>query len=118
MAASLDVPDITIWRRCKQLGLKFKVGGPVTRTPLSEILEGLHPQVQSNKLKKRIIKAGVLENKCSSCGIDKWNGTDIVLQLDHINGKSKDHRLENLRLLCPNCHSQTPTWCGKNKSKI
>ncbi|MGB2240169.1 MAG: HNH endonuclease [Pseudomonadales bacterium] len=53
---------------------------------------------------------------CSSCGIgDEWNGKPITLQLDHINGVNNDHRLDNLRMLCPNCHSQTDTWCGRNK---
>ena len=60
-------------------------------------------------------KEQILENVCSECGITEYNDKPIVLQLDHINGKSKDHTLKNLRLLCPNCHSQTDTWCGKNK---
>ena len=53
---------------------------------------------------------------CSECGVGEvWNSKSLVLQLDHINGVHNDHRLENLRLLCPNCHSQTDTFCGKNK---
>ena len=65
-------------------------------------------------IKARLLQAGVLENKCNECGISEWNGKDLVLHLDHINGNSRDHRLENLRLLCPNCHSQTDTYCGRN----
>ena len=65
-------------------------------------------------LKQRIIKAGVLENICSKCKQGpEWNGEFLSLQLDHINGDCKDHRIENLRILCPNCHSQTPTFAGK-----
>ena len=71
-------------------------------------------------LKNRIIKDKILINKCSWCGIyDIYNEKPITLQLDHINGVSNDHRMENLRLLCPNCHSQTKTYGGKrNKIKV
>ena len=57
----------------------------------------------------------ILENKCDICGINNWNNIPIILHLDHIDGDCHNHKLENLRLLCPNCHSQTETWCGKNK---
>ncbi|MFA9445403.1 HNH endonuclease [Egicoccus sp. AB-alg6-2] len=43
-----------------------------------------------------------------------WRGRPLSLHLDHISGDPRDNRLENLRLLCPNCHAQTPTHCGKN----
>lgn len=67
--------------------------------------------------KNRLIKDGILKNVCSECGIDTWRSKPIVLQIDHINGIHDDNRLENLRLLCPNCHSQTDTFCGKNIDK-
>jgi len=54
--------------------------------------------------------------ECSMCGIRDWNDKEITLELDHINGNNRDHRLANIRLLCPNCHSQTPTWRGRNKN--
>lgn len=53
--------------------------------------------------------------KCEECEIDSWNGKSIVLELDHINGDSNDNSLENVRLLCPNCHSQTHTFRIKNR---
>lgn len=69
-------------------------------------------------VKGRIIKDNLLEYKCLFCGIkDKWNNLKISLELDHINGDPTDNRLENLRFLCPNCHSQTNTYCGLNLSK-
>ena len=68
----------------------------------------------SSSLKKRLINEGVLQNYCSICGIDTWNGLGISLQLDHINGNNIDNRIENLRILCPNCHSQTNNFAGKN----
>lgn len=66
-------------------------------------------------IKKYLLKNGTLENKCSECGIkDTYNGKPIVMDLDHINGINNDNRIENLRMLCPNCHSQQDTSCGKN----
>lgn len=66
-------------------------------------------------LKRRALKDGVLTNQCIECGlIPKWNGKELVLHLDHINGDKRDNRVTNLRILCPNCHSQTPTYCGRN----
>lgn len=71
----------------------------------------------SNELvKQRIVKDNLLEYRCSKCGIDSWQGETIVLDLDHINGDNTDNRLGNLRYLCPNCHSQTDTYKGRNKN--
>ena len=66
-------------------------------------------------LKKKILKYELIEYKCAVCanpGI--WNNHKLVLQLDHENGIHNDNRLSNLRFVCPNCHSQTHTYCGKN----
>jgi 5-methylcytosine-specific restriction endonuclease McrA len=70
-----------------------------------------------SQLKKRLIRDGLLEYKCVECGNEgEWNGKPISLEMDHINGINDDNRLENLRILCPNCHSQTPTFRIKNTS--
>ena len=67
-------------------------------------------------LKKRLIKNGMLKEQCSECGLKNvWRNKKLSLVLDHINGVSNDNRIENLRLLCPNCHSQTDTFAGRNK---
>lgn len=66
-------------------------------------------------IKRRIIKDNLIEYKCKICKCEPiWNGIKLVLILDHINGIRNDHRLENLRFLCPNCNSQTETFAGKN----
>ena len=70
-------------------------------------------------LKTRILKEGLLENKCSVCNMEgEWMGKPIVMILDHINGVNNDNRLENLRMVCPNCNSQLDTHCGKGKKKL
>lgn len=70
-----------------------------------------------NQLRKRIIKNNLLPYKCEICGISKWNDKTLSLELDHINGINNDNRLENLRFLCPNCHSQTTTYGSRNQQK-
>ena len=97
-------------------GTKKRYNGKLFLT--EDILKGLHPSYGTSKVKNRLIKEGIMKCECVWCGImDTWNGKPIVLHLDHINGVNNDHRLENLRLLCPNCHSQTDTYAGKGKRK-
>jgi hypothetical protein len=115
LAVKFNLPHITIWRRLHKLGIKLEIIKTGIKIPIQEILEGKHPHFQTYKLNKRLLKEGIFENKCSDCGIFEWNGKPLNMQLDHINGCSHDHRLENLRFLCANCHSQTDTFCGKNK---
>ena len=79
-----------------------------------EIFENKHPQYQTNKLRIRLIKEGIKEHECESCGIREWMNNPISLELDHIDGNKTNHSLDNLRILCPNCHSQTSTYRGKN----
>jgi 5-methylcytosine-specific restriction endonuclease McrA len=55
---------------------------------------------------------------CNICGIDSWLGNSLSLQVDHIDGNSDNNSPSNLRLLCPNCHSQTPTYKGGNKNSL
>ncbi len=70
-------------------------------------------------LKRRVIGVGLLKEECSECGLGpEWNGKKLVLVLDHINGVSNDNRLKNLRLLCPNCNSQQPTFAARNRPKV
>ncbi len=87
------------------------------KIPTEEILKGKHPHYQTYKLRNRLIKENLLDYECASCGISEWNGSDISLELDHIDGTRANHRIENLRLLCPNCHSQTSTFRSKNRKR-
>lgn len=88
-----------------------------TKYSLDEILVENSNYTNMTKLKERIIRAGLLEYRCAFCGnTGEWNGKHLTLQIDHINGDHHDHRLSNLRLLCPNCHSQTYNYAGRGQS--
>jgi 5-methylcytosine-specific restriction endonuclease McrA len=87
------------------------------RIPLSRLLvAGSH--AGSHDLRKRLLAEEVLDHQCAWCGLVLWNGELIPLELDHVNGDRTDNRLENLRLLCPNCHAQTPTYRGRNIGRV
>lgn len=87
------------------------------KIPLENILVE-NSTYNRNDLKKRIKKENLLPNKCNMCGQHPmWNNKRLVLVLDHINGVYNDNRLANLRLLCPNCHSQTSTFAGRKNKK-
>ena len=94
------------------LGIKRGTSG--NSHPLSEILIEDSGYQSTNQLKKRLIAAGLLEQRCAQCGLTEWQGKLAPLELDHINGRRRDNRLENLRILCSNCHAQTPTYCSRN----
>ena len=75
-------------------------------------------RTKGNILRRALIDSG-RPNKCEGCGTGtEWNGKPLVLTPDHKNGKAWDNRPSNLELLCPNCHSQTPTFAGRNKKRL
>lgn len=85
------------------------------RTPHDELFVENGNKNSRGGLKRVILRDKLLENKCGLCGQgDNWNGMKLVMVLDHINGINTDHRLENLRFVCPNCNSQLPTFTGRN----
>jgi hypothetical protein len=116
-AAIFNITNISMWRRAKKAGVKFTNKNENIKwntISLEEILDGKFPSYQTYKLKNRLVREGIKENKCEICNIKEWQGEKINMQLDHIDGDSHNHLLKNLRMLCPNCHSQTSTYCGKN----
>ena len=108
-------------RRLTQLGLdpstlqgkSWSKGIPLQRTPLSELLVRGR-RCQGPLLIERLLEAGIFERSCEGCELPGWLGEPIPLELDHINGDHDDNRIENIRLLCPNCHAQTDTYRGRN----
>ena len=123
-AAKLNIHWNTFKRRAKSLNcFKPNQSGRGVKKPieddrkikLNEILEGLHPSYQTFKLKKRLISEGIKNNECEVCGIKSmWNNKPLKMELDHVDGNRTNHKLENLRMICPNCHSQTDTYRSKN----
>ena len=92
------------------VGLKFK---PTPPRPIHELLvKG--SRYQSYKLKNRLLKEGIKKQMCECCNLTQWQEHDIPLELHHINGDNTDNRLDNLALLCPNCHALTDCYRGKN----
>lgn len=85
-------------------------------TPIDQILVENSTFINSNHLRKRLLQSGLKEAKCECCGLSEWQGKPIRLEIHHINANHKDNRLENLMILCPNCHSLTDNYRGKRKA--
>lgn len=88
-----------------------------TRLTLDELLIDGRRGTNRRDLKLRLIEAGLKEDKCEGCGLVEWQGERLRPQLHHVNGEKYDNRLENLQLLCPNCHALTPNWGGRNRKR-
>lgn len=95
------------------IGLKFK---PKTPISLDDILVKDSKYTNNRLIKKRLFDKGLKERKCELCQNDTWNGKDIPLELHHINGDNTDHSIENLQILCRNCHGQTDNFTKGNNS--
>lgn len=107
---SIDTSHFTSKGWCKGLGYSEQTA----KIPLTEILKE-NTNFKSDVLKKRLIANGLKEYKCEKCGCgETWLGQAITLELHHINGNHYDNRLENLQILCPNCHSQTSSYRKRN----
>ena len=83
------------------------------RPPRMPVEELLSARRQRGHLKSRLLAAGLKDGRCERCGIAEWLGEPLSLALHHVNGDGSDNRLENLELLCPNCHSQTDNFAGR-----
>lgn len=91
-------------------GMKF--------SPRRDIIEYLSNKysISSHKLRKRLLSEKYFKSKCYCCNLASWNGKPIPLELEHIDGNHLNNNLNNLTILCPNCHAQTSTYRGKNKN--
>jgi 5-methylcytosine-specific restriction endonuclease McrA len=98
-------------------GMRWARGRRLPKIPLDEILVENSTYRANSRLRMRLIAAGLLKPECAVCGLTTWRGQRLPLHLDHINGDHTDNRLENLRILCPNCHSLTDTWCGRDRGR-
>lgn len=104
--------------RPNQSGRGIKKPWSISKIPTDEILSGKYPHYQTNKLKKRLFLENLKQEKCEICGVSEWNGRKLSLELDHIDGDKNNHLWDNLRIICPNCHSQTETFRGKNIKNV
>ena len=97
------------------VGLRYRSFG--RKAGLEEILVENSPYAFTHGLRGRLIKEGWKEHRCEECNLIEWRGCPIPLELHHNNGINNDHRIDNLQLLCPNCHAQTRNYRGKNQLK-
>lgn len=115
----INLLSIDISHHTGQAHLKGKTHTWAIKTPTEKILvENSTYGGSTFSLKNRLISENYFERKCYSCGNTEWLGKSIPLELEHKNGNKFDNRIENLTLLCPNCHALTSTYRGKNKKRV
>ena len=121
MARELGCNPKTINTLLEKLGITYNgnqsgKGFPKNDTKYMPVMDYLQESddIQSDKVRKKLLKEGYKEYRCECCGLDTWMNAPIPLELHHIDGNRYNNNLDNFQLLCPNCHAQTDTWRGKN----
>jgi len=102
------------WHAAVQRGAVVPRAYPM---PLDRLLVANTYRSRHN-VKLRLLGEGVKSNRCEACGLTEWRGEPLSMALHHVNGDGLDNRLENLRLLCPNCHSQTENFAGRGRRRL
>lgn len=114
----------TLRKKMNEFGVDYShfTGKAWNKNPENPVYKGKylpklceHSSLSSAHVKELVYKLGLKENKCEVCGIAEWLGNPIICELHHINGDSSDNRIENLQILCPNCHSQTDNFRNRNQ---
>ena len=119
----LDCKQDTLNRYLEKMGINYEGNqsgkGQPKRMPEMSLEEYLSQSIdiQSNKVRTKLLEEGYKEYKCECCGLTTWLGQPIPLELHHIDGNRNNNTLENYQLLCPNCHAFTDSYRGKNCTK-
>lgn len=109
----LNMHRNTFEKYCKKFNYSFGTKTRGVKYNLQDILDGKYPGYSTSHLHDRLLKEGLKERKCECCGNTEWMGHPIVLELHHIDGDHNNNKLENLQMLCPNCHSITDNFKSK-----
>ena len=124
ISKELGCKQETLNRYLEKMGIDYAGNqsgkGQPKRKPKMDLEDYLEnsTDIQTNKIRKKILEEHIKAHRCECCGRTTWLDSIIPLELHHINGNNKDNRLENILLLCPNCHALTDSYRGKNnKSK-
>lgn len=123
IAKELNCKQDTLNKYLEQMGIVYKGNqsgkGFSKKTNGMTLIEYLNKSIdiQSNKVRKKLLQEGYKEHRCEKCGQTEWLGRPIPLELHHIDGNKKNNTLENFQLLCPNCHAFTDSYKGKNIAK-
>ena len=123
IAKELNCKQDTLNKYLEQMGIVYKGNqsgkGFSKKTNGMTLMEYLNKSIdiQSNKVRKKLLQEGYKEHRCEKCGQTEWLGRPIPLELHHIDGNKKNNTLENFQLLCPNCHAFTDSYRGKNITK-